>query len=80
MLFWRDCEPNFEILDVVKGRISDRFRIFFDNKVALLRLLFRLPFPVGGDGLRWLPSESSEFSENNIIIIIIISKQQNTEG
>ena len=57
MLFWRECEPNFEILDVVKGRISDRFRILFDNKVALLRLLFRLP--LGGDGLRWLPSESS---------------------
>ena len=51
MLFWRECEPNFEILDVVKGRINDRFRILFDNKVALLRLLFRLPLG-GGEGLR----------------------------
>ena len=48
-------------MDVVKGRINDRFRILFDNKVALLRLLFRLPLG-GGEGLRWLPSESSELS------------------
>ena len=51
-------------MDVVKGRISDRFRILFDNKVALLRLLFRLP--LGGDGLRWLPSESPAESSEKV--------------